>query len=115
VLGALAAMRLVGLLLAEWQVLGMARRARGVSAGGGYAGRIKASLGQSLALLVQAIRKATRLAMTMEARGFGGADRTWARQSRYTRLDLWVACGSVLVTALAVGSAVAAGTWNPVF
>ncbi|GAB3256330.1 energy-coupling factor transporter transmembrane component T family protein [Arthrobacter pigmenti] len=115
VLGALAAMRLVGLLLAEWQVLGMARRARGVSAGGGYAGRIKASLGQSLALLVQAIRKATRLAMTMEARGFGGAERTWARQSRYSRIDLWVACGSVLVTVLAVGSAVAAGTWNPVF
>ena len=35
VLGALAAMRLVGLLVSEWQSLGMARRARGVGADAG--------------------------------------------------------------------------------
>lgn len=115
VLGALAAMRLVGLLLEEWRTLGMARRARGVGSNGGFAGRFKASLGQALTLLVQAIRRATRLAMTMEARGFGGAERTWARESRYSILDLWVLCGAAVITALAVGTAVVLGTWNPIF
>lgn len=115
VLGALAAMRLVGLLVEEWRTLGMARRARGVGSNSGFVGRFKAPLGQALTLLVQAIRRATRLAVTMEARGFGGADRTWARESRYSAIDVSVLCVAVAVTALAVGAAVVAGTWNPIF
>lgn len=115
VLGALAAMRLVGLLLEEWRTLGMARRARGVGSSGGALGRVKAALGQSLVLLVQAIRRATRLAVTMEARGFGGTERTWARTSRYSAADVWVVCGAAALTALAVGAAVVAGTWNPIW
>ena len=34
--------------------------------------RLRATLGQSFGLLVQAVRRASRLAVTMEARGFGG-------------------------------------------
>ena len=78
--GTLAAMRLVGLMAEEWQTIGMARRARGVGARGSLGQRVKATLGQSFGLLVQAIRRASRLAVTMEARGFGGGRRTASQQ-----------------------------------
>ena len=114
VLGALAAMRLVGLLIAEWQTLGMARRARGVGAEPGFLRGVKASLGQALALLVQAVRRASRLAVTMEAKGFGAGERTWARESTYSRADLWVVAAGVVMAGVSVGAAVVLGTWNPV-
>ncbi|MBT2535073.1 energy-coupling factor transporter transmembrane protein EcfT [Arthrobacter sp. ISL-69] len=115
VLGTLAAMRLVGLMAEEWQTIGMARRARGVGSHGTPAQRLRATLGQSFGLLVQAIRRASRLAVTMEARGFGGAQRTWARESTYSSLDIWVVLGGLLIAAAAVAAAVGAGTWNMVF
>ncbi|BCT77724.1 ABC transporter [Sinomonas cyclohexanicum] len=121
VLGALAGMRLVGLLVEEWRTLGLARRARGVGSGHSPVDRFRAFLGQAFALLVQAIRRATRLAVAMEARGFGGmvdgrpAPRTWARESSFSRLDAWVVVVGAGVAALAVGAAVVAGTWNVVW
>ncbi|CAM3242261.1 Putative HMP/thiamine permease protein YkoC [Arthrobacter ulcerisalmonis] len=115
VLGTLAAMRLVGLMAEEWQTIGMARRARGVGSRGSVPQRIKATLGQSFGLLVQAIRRASRLAVTMEARGFGGGQRTWARVSTYSVLDVWVVAGGLLIAAAAVTAAVSAGTWNMVW
>jgi len=115
VLGTLAAMRLVGLMAEEWQTIGMARRARGVGSHGSPLQRLRATLGQSFGLLVQAVRRASRLAVTMEARGFGGSERTWARESSYSLLDMWVLLGGALISAAAVLAAVAAGTWNFVF
>jgi len=115
VLGTLAAMRLVGLMAEEWQTIGMARRARGVGSRGNPWQRLRATLGQSFGLLVQAIRRATRLAVTMEARGFGGTGRTWARESTYSRLDIWVLLGGTAIAAGAVAAAVWAGTWNMVW
>ncbi|WP_285727529.1 energy-coupling factor transporter transmembrane component T family protein [Psychromicrobium xiongbiense] len=115
VLGALAALRLVGLLVAEWQVLGMARRARGMGGRSGVRIGLKASAGQAMALLIQAIRKATRLAVTMEAKGFGAGPRTWARESVYTPRDFWVVLGGVLIAAAAVTASLITGHWNPVF
>ena len=115
VLGTLAAMRLVGLMAEEWQTIGMARRARGVGSRGSVPQRVKATLGQSFGLLVQAIRRASRLAVTMEARGFGGGARTWARESTFGLLDLGVVAGGVVVAGLALFAAVAAGTWNMVW
>jgi energy-coupling factor transport system permease protein len=115
VLGTLAAMRLVGLMAEEWQTIGMARRARGVGSRGTIVQRVKATLGQSFGLLVQAIRRASRLAVTMEARGFGGGSRTWARESTYSLLDAWVLAGGLLVAGLAVAAALSAGTWNMVW
>ncbi|GAA2851640.1 energy-coupling factor transporter transmembrane component T family protein [Paenarthrobacter ilicis] len=112
VLGSLAAMRLVGLMADEWQTIGMARRARGVGSHGGPLQRIKATLGQSFGLLVQAVRRASRLAVTMEARGFGAGQRTWARESTYSFLDAWVLLGGVVIAAGAVLTAVGAGTWS---
>jgi energy-coupling factor transport system permease protein len=115
VLGALAAMRLVGLLVAEWQTLGMARRARGVGGEPGLFRGLKAQLGQAMALLVQAVRRASRLAVTMEAKGFGAGPRTWARESTFTGADLWVVAGGVVIAAVSVAAAVVLGSWNPVF
>lgn len=112
VLGTLAAMRLVGLLAEEWQTIGMARRARGVGSHGTPLQRLRATLGQGFGLLVQAIRRASRLAVTMEARGFGTGQRTWARESTYSVLDVWVVLGGVLIAAAAVVAAAGTGTWN---
>ncbi|NKX55239.1 energy-coupling factor transporter transmembrane component T family protein [Arthrobacter mobilis] len=115
VLGTLAALRLVGLMAEEWQTIGMARRARGVGAQGGPLRRAHAMLGQSFGLLVQAIRRASRLAVTMEARGFGGARRSWARESTFSTIDVWVVLGGLLIAGAALAAAVGAGTWNLVF
>ena len=115
VLGTLAAMRLVGLMAEEWQTIVMARRARGVGSHGNPWQRMKATLGQSFGLMVQAVRRASRLAVTMEARGFGGARRTWAREATFSRLDVWVVLGGVLISGAAVAAAIGAGTWNMVF
>ncbi|GAA3703783.1 ATP-binding cassette domain-containing protein [Zhihengliuella alba] len=115
VLGALAAMRLVGLLAEEWQVLGMARRARGVGSNGSPWQRAKANGGQAFGLIVQAIRRASRLAVSMEAKGFGGPERTWAHESVFTGRDAVVVLGGLLLGVVTVGAAVGLGTWNVVW
>ena len=61
VLGALAGLRLVGLLIDDWRELAMARRARGVA----DTGRIRRFAGQTFALFVLAIRRGTKLATAM--------------------------------------------------
>ena len=111
VLGALAGLRLVGLFVQDWRSLELARRARGVA----DTGRFRRWLGQALALLVVAIRRGTRLATAMEARGFDGpVERTWARPSPFGRAEVvTIACG-FLLGAASVSAAVAAGTWNSI-
>jgi energy-coupling factor transport system permease protein len=109
VLGALAGVRLVGLLLDDWRSLELARRARGVA----DRGRVRRFAGQAFALLVLSIRRGSKLATAMEARGFGGpGERTWARPSVVGRREHVVVAVAVLVAAVAVGAAVAAGTWD---
>lgn len=112
VLGALAAMRLVGLLVEEWRTLGLARHARGAGPGSGFLSRGRDLGGQALALLVQAIRRATRLAVAMEARGFGSGRRTWARTSSFSAVDAGITAFGLLLSTAAVAAAVAAGTFN---
>jgi energy-coupling factor transport system permease protein len=112
VLSALAAMRLFGVLAEEWQALSMARRARGLG-GSGRLGQAVTAPGQVFALLVLAIRRATTLAVVMEARGFGAdAPRTWARPSRLTARDWWVMAGGLLLGVTATATGLAAGTWR---
>jgi energy-coupling factor transport system permease protein len=96
------------ILAVEWQLLGMARRARGVSAGWSPAAAARLAFGKLLALLVGAIRRATRLALAMEARGFGAAPcRTIARPQRMRAADwgLLVAAVALAAAALGIGSA----------
>ena len=75
VLATIAALRLVGILFAEWNALGQARRAR-----------------------------------TMEARGFGAGERTWARVPSYSPRDVHVSIAAAIIIAVAYGASIAAGT-----
>lgn len=115
VLGALAALRLVGLFVDDWRSLGLARRARGVADAGGLVGRIRRVSGQAFALLVLSVRRGSKLATAMEARGFGASStRSWARPSIFHLRD-WCFLGlGLAIAVLAIGISVAVGAWNPV-
>ena len=113
--GALAAARLVPVMAVEWQILSLARRARGVQVRGPLSA-VRVFFGKLLALLIGAVRRATRLAAAMEARGFGSRPcRTAARQERVTRNDWLLLAGAVLLAAMAVGISAAAGAWRFLF
>lgn len=109
VLGALAALRLVGLFIDDWRSLQLARRARGVA----DRGLLKRLLGQAFALLVLSIRRGSKLATAMEARGFGGnTPRSWARPSDFGTVEWAVIAIGFVVAAISVVVAVSTGSWN---
>ncbi|HEX2771407.1 MAG TPA: energy-coupling factor transporter transmembrane component T [Micromonosporaceae bacterium] len=114
-IGALAAFRLVPLLTQEWQMISMARRARGVDGGRNPLAHLRLFASTAFALLVGAIRRGTRLAMAMDARGFdAGTPRTVARRQQFTRADAALVGGAAaLVTAALLASALL-GTFRPV-
>ena len=99
--GALAAVRSLPILAIEWQLLGMARRARGVSAGWSPLAAVRLAFGKLLALLVGAVRRATRLALAMDARGFGIATRRTIARPQTMRMPDWV----LLLAVVALGAA----------
>lgn len=114
-IGALAAFRLVPLLADEWELLTMARRARGVDAGRNPVAHVRLFASTMFALLVGAIRRATRLAIAMDARGFdAGLPRTVARPVRYTAADTAVIVGGLAIAAAAITTSVLLGTFRPV-
>jgi energy-coupling factor transport system permease protein len=109
VLGALAGLRMVGLFLDDWRALELARRARGVA----DRGRIRRFAGMAFALLVLSIRRGSKLATAMEARGFGApVRRTWARRSTFGAGEWMLMAIGAAISAAAVTAAVLAGTWN---
>ncbi|MGI5523269.1 energy-coupling factor transporter transmembrane component T family protein [Micromonospora sp. CA-259024] len=113
-IGALAAFRLVPLLGQEWQMISMARRARGVDAGRNPVAKLRLFASTAFALLVGAIRRGTRLAVAMDARGFDAeTPRTVARRQSFTRADalLIVVAAALAGTALTVS--VLLGTFRP--
>jgi energy-coupling factor transport system permease protein len=109
VLGALAALRLGGLFLDDWRSLELARRARGTA----DRGRLRRFAGQAFALLVLSIRRGSKLATAMEARGFGASTRrTWARPSRFGWPEVLLLVIGCAVAAAAIAAAILAGTWR---
>ncbi|ODU77606.1 MAG: ABC transporter [Microbacterium sp. SCN 71-21] len=109
VIGALAGMRLVGLLIDDWNELARARRARGIADNG----RVRRFLGQAFAVFVLAIRRGSDLATAMEARGFDApVTRTWARTSRLTAGDAVLVLLGLAVAAASVGIALVTGSWR---
>ncbi len=113
--GALAALRLVPLLATEWQTIRLARRARGIEGGRSPAAHLRLFASTAFALLVAAVRRATRLATAMDARGFdSSAERTHARTSRFHLRDAVFVAAAVAVSALAVALSVGSGNWSPV-
>jgi energy-coupling factor transport system permease protein len=113
--GALAALRLVPLLAAEWETIRLARRARGIEPGRDPVAHARLAAGTAFALLVAAVRRGTRLATAMDARGFdSGVARTNARGSQLHRRDAGYLAGAALVCLAAVALSVGTGSWQPV-
>lgn len=114
-LGALAAFRLTPLLLQEWQLIRLARRARGIDAGHNPVTALRLFWSAVFALLVAAIRRGVRLATALEARGFGShTGRTYARRMRMRTADWALLAAAAVVAALAVTVSVRLGTWHRV-
>jgi len=114
--GTLAAVRLLPVMAGEWQTLALARRARGVDAGRSPLAAARIAFGMLLALLVGAVRRATRLAMAMEARGFGALPcRSVARPHGMHVGDWALIVGALLIAAGAVGISLAVGSWRFIF
>lgn len=71
-----------------WTQLERARRVRGLGTTRNPVANLRWIRGMSFALLVHAMRGATRSSIAMDARGFGdAAGRTWAEPATWTRLD----------------------------
>lgn len=115
--GALAAVRLAPLLVTEWRSIQLARRARGVDAGRSPIAVGRLFFGAAFALLVGAIRRASRLAVSMDARGFDSvtAARTNARGSVLRHRDYAYVAVAVTVCLAATTAAVLTGLWHPLF
>jgi energy-coupling factor transport system permease protein len=112
VLGALAATRLVGLFVEDWRAMALSRRARGI----GDRGALRRIATMAFALLVLAIRRGSKLATAMEARGFGSdTPHTWARQSRVGASDALLLVIAAVIAATSIALAVWAGTFHPVW
>ena len=113
--GALAALRLAPLLVAEFEAARLARRTRGVEAGRNPVAQARLVAGVAFTLLVGALRRGSRLATAMDARGFdSGVPRTNARGSVLRRRDAAFVAATVAVCAAAVATSIATGAWTPV-
>ena len=114
-IGALAAFRLLPLLAAEWQMITLARRARGIDAGRNPAARAGIFVSTGFALLVGALRRGGRLAVAMDARGFdSGRPRTYARRQIFTTADTALLAGAAALAAATLGVTVATGLFRSI-
>ncbi|MFI5895481.1 energy-coupling factor transporter transmembrane component T family protein [Actinoplanes sp. NPDC051513] len=108
-IGALAAFRLLPLLGEEWQMLTLARRARGVETG------IRGFPATAFALLVGALRRGGRLAVAMDARGFDSSvERTYARRQIFTGADVLLMIGALTLAAVVLATTVLTGLFRPI-
>jgi len=111
----LAAFRLLPLLSEEWLLIMMARRSRGIDYGGGFISRFPLFFTSVFTLLVSAIRKGTRLAFAMDARGFNlHLTRTSARQQLVSNKDRFLVISALVMVFAANMTAIGFGVWHPV-
>jgi energy-coupling factor transport system permease protein len=112
----LAALRLLPLMGLEWRTIKMARRARGIDAGRSPIRHLQLFAGTVFTLMVGAVRRATRLALAMDARGFDATGpRTVARPQVVRRSDVAVVVGAFVLLAVAAAVSVALGTFRPIW
>ena len=115
-IGTLAAFRLVPLLGEEWRLLTLARRARGVDAGRNPVAHAKLFASLTFGLLVGAIRRGTRLATAMDARGFdSGAPRTFARRAHFGAADAALIAVAVLLAVALPVVTIGLGVFQPAY
>ena len=114
-IGALAAFRLVPLLGQEWQMLTLARRARGLDAGRNPVARLRLFVSTAFALLVGALRRGGRLATAMDARGFDTpTPRTFARRQVFGAADWALVLGALALGGAALAVSIATGLFRPI-
>jgi energy-coupling factor transport system permease protein len=110
--GALAAFRLMPLFADEWETIALARRARGIEETGPLA-RLSGFFPMTRTLLIAAIRRATRLAVAMDGRGFADPGcRTLARPRAITGRDWSFVAASLGVALVASAVSLAIGSWS---
>jgi len=88
---ALAAYRVLPLLQEEYETIRLARRLRGQGRRHGPLGAVRERVGLLVPLLTGAIRRAERVAVAMDARGFNGRGRrTHYRVTSFDAADAWM-------------------------
>ncbi|MGI4896051.1 MAG: energy-coupling factor transporter transmembrane component T, partial [Janthinobacterium lividum] len=108
-------------LVDTWDQVSAARRVRGLGAGRGPVSRVRWAASTAFGLLVDAVRRAARTAVAMDARGFSGnaaddfsgsddgpgktagfdvAHRTWALPAPWRRCDTVLVVVGVVVLAI---------------
>lgn len=91
----------------EWVILSRSRRVRGLGPGRSPVARIRYTAELTFALLVQATRRAERITVAMEARGYSRLARpqyrrTWAEPAPWTGYDTGVVVVGVALAVLPV-------------
>lgn len=99
-----SALQRVVTLTHAWGQLERSRRARGLGPTWRHPlGVVRWATTMAFALLVHALRGASRTAVAMDARGFAGADdRTWAQPATWSGSDRLVVVGAVLLALVPV-------------
>ena len=106
----LAAYRFFPLIGEEYGRIRLAQRVRGVRPAS-LRGRVAAAVRGVIPLFADATRRATRIAVAMDARGFAAArERTYWRSTPVTGAD-WVFALTCLLVAAAIIAAGASGGW----
>jgi energy-coupling factor transport system permease protein len=107
---------LLPLLSSDWALIRRARRARGIDAGKlpqALAGSAVLFASSVYALLVAAVRRATRLALAMDSRGFASANRRTAARVPVLRTRDWALVAATAATVTAANlAALMTGTWH---
>jgi ABC-type cobalt transport system, permease component CbiQ and related transporters len=102
----LAAVRLVPIVIEEWQTRTHALKARGIAFSKGVKGVYERLKLYSVPLFAQSIRRAQRMAIAMEAKQFRmNGPRTYYYETSYSQIDAYLTayvCGSLLVALLAL-------------
>lgn len=103
--GIMAAYRFIPLFDGELASIRAARRVRGVADGGGPAAAYQSFVGCMVPLLAGGVRHAERVAIAMDARGFGAHPyRTFYRRVDFSRADvLFALIASLVFAGLLVG------------
>lgn len=97
--GTLGALRVAPLMADDWAVVGAARRLRGIRPGG--PARVRDLGDRLVVILVAALRRAERLALAMDARGFdSGIRRSHFREMRVGWRD-WLTIAVAMLVAIA--------------
>jgi energy-coupling factor transport system permease protein len=98
-----AAYRFMPLVHEELEDIRAAHHVRAVGAGSGIVARARRLFGYAIPLLAISVRRAERVALAMDARGFGARpDRTYYRQTTFGRADLVFALGALTTVAVTV-------------